>query len=49
MQSLQRFAWAITLLPWMISSSTLSRSGLADEAKLPEKYAEAVLDVEGMT
>jgi hypothetical protein len=48
MKSLQRFAWAITLVPSMIGSSTLSSSALADEVKLPDKYAEVVLDVEGM-
>lgn len=48
MQSVQRFGWAVTLLPWMIGGSAPSCSVFADDTKLPDKYAEAVLDVEGM-
>jgi len=44
MESPHRFAWAITLLPWLIGNSLSADDSLA----LPDQYAEVVLRVEGM-
>ena len=44
MQSPRDLVWAMLLLPWFIGSFAL-----ADESpKLPDQYAQVVLNVEGM-